>query len=139
MNAINNISTKIDKASFITIHLLIALFVLHLAEETITSFYKTDYLTNFIANLSKLTPEVTFLLVEIVLFAFLALILLRIIFNKTLSILTVILIIISLFEFTHIYDAVVAKTYTPGLITGIAIFLTGTFLTSHVLRSKGNS
>ncbi len=124
-----------DKKTSILIHSIIPLFCLHLLEEIKTGFYQTDLSINHLSNYTNLTPEVTFLLVEILLFLFLGFLLLIILKKKQIPFsLLMLLSIISLYEFTHTYEAIKLGAYTSGVITGTIIGILGLILFSKTFQ-----
>lgn len=115
------------------IHLVIPLFVLHLIEEVMTRFYETDTLIQKVSVLLHQAPLVTYLLVEIALFIFLAVVLYTIIKKSTPQFLLGMLVVLCLYEFAYLFESIKTVTYASGLITGTMIGIAGLFLAQEVL------
>jgi len=119
------------------IHLIIPLFALHLVEELVAGFIETDGSIRYLSQHLSLDVTTTFFIVQMLLFSFLALLLLLILFKKNIpKLLIVVLVIISLYEFVHVYDAIRTWSYYPGLITGVLISALGIYLASLIRSNR---
>jgi len=125
-----------EKRVKILTHLIIVIFIFHLLEELMTGFYNSEKSIQVMSRFFYLTPEITFLLVEIVLFIFLAAVLASFLLEKTSSILAFILSIICIYEFVHLFDSIKNHIFSSGLITGILLGVMGLILISNLLTIK---
>ena len=123
-----------DKSVSFLVHIITPLFILHLAEEWMNHFYETDTLIISISHSVNYSPEATFLFIQIFLFLFLAIVLGTVLQKKISNTLFSILGIISLYEFIHLYDFLSNHSYTPGLITGTALGITGLALFGRLFK-----
>ncbi len=119
------------------VHIIIPLFILHTIEELATDFYQTDASISYIGRLINSTPEITYFLIQILAYVFLAVILISILTKRTSYFLVIPLMIISIYEFIHIYEALKIGTYSSGLATGTILGALGLLLLYYLLNSKG--
>ncbi|OGI77263.1 hypothetical protein A3C57_02945 [Candidatus Nomurabacteria bacterium RIFCSPHIGHO2_02_FULL_33_12] len=123
----------------ILVHLSIPLFVLHLLEEIKTGFYKTDLSIQILSKYLNTTPEITFFVIQIILFVFLGILLFIIFSKKQIPFFLVLFLdIILLYEFLHIYEAIRIGGYTSGVITGTILGIMGLILFYITFRKKSN-
>ena len=119
------------------IHLVVPLFILHMIEEVTTHFYETDSSTQSASQYLHLTPEATYFLIQIALFAFLSILLFSILKLKKINIILVLILdVILLYEITHVFEAVKSRTYSSGVITGTILFVIGLLLIYTLLNTR---
>ena len=126
-----------NRKKYFLVHVLVLFFIIHFIEEYGTRFYETDHTTASISALIGLSPLVTFALIELALFTFLALILISILQkqNRLLNFLSIILSIISIYEFTHVCDSLKSFSYSPGLFSGAVIGACGLVLAYGCIKN----
>jgi hypothetical protein len=107
------------------IHLAVPLLILHFLEEWFTKFYLIDPTTQWLANEIGFDSFITYLFGQILLFIFLAIILLSIYKKHPSRFLNVILGVICLFEVIHVYEAAKHLSYYSGLVTSIPLTVVG--------------
>jgi tryptophan-rich sensory protein len=119
------------------VHLIVPLFILHLLEEIKTGFYKTDLSIQILSKYLNTTPEITFFVIQIILFVFLGILLFIIFSKKQIPFFLVLFLdIILLYEFLHTYEAIRIGGYTPGVITGTILGIMGLILLYITFRKK---
>ncbi|OGI63742.1 hypothetical protein A2914_01025 [Candidatus Nomurabacteria bacterium RIFCSPLOWO2_01_FULL_41_21] len=121
------------------VHVLVPLFVVHFLEEIFTDFASIDLSVLHLSKYFNLDQQITFSLIQIALFLFLAVLLVLVLSKKRIPfILSLIFSIISLYEFSHVYEALKTQSYYPGLITGVIITIVGVVFVYKLLTGKFN-
>lgn len=108
------------------------LFVLHTLEETLFSFWNTDYFTLLVSSRLNIPAVVIYVGIQVGLYLFLA----YLIFGKSSRVALFVLGFILLFELTHIVVAISSHSYTPGLLTGILLLIAALPFFSNLLNTK---
>ncbi len=114
--------------------IVVALLLLHTLEEMFYSFWDTDYLSQTIANALHVQPITVYFIGQVVLYVLVVFIFLK--RSTQARLLEVVLGLVLLFEVTHVVSAVGLHAYTPGLFTGVLLFVVGIFYWAKLLKNK---
>jgi hypothetical protein len=107
------------------IHISVPLLIIHSLEEFYFSLTSVDPFTSFVSKYFGLTNDVTYFLGQLVLFIFLAVLLVLILLHKNINYGGFIIGVILIFEFTHVYPAIISGSYYPGFASGFILFVIG--------------
>lgn len=116
------------------IHISVPLLIIHSIEEYYFDLTKIDPFTALISQYFILNNDITYFIGQLILFIFLAIILLLILLHKNIKFGAFVVGIILIFEFSHIYPVIILRSYYPGLITGFALFVLGIWYWYRVLK-----
>ncbi len=95
-------------------------FAVHTVEEVLTGLAVVDPLTLTVANMPTIEPMLVFLAVQVVLFSFLAWLVLKQPTNRWPY---WILVLVMAFELDHVIRALAIRSYYPGVLTSVLIVL----------------
>lgn len=118
------------------VHLAVSLLILHFIEELMTKFYLIDPLTFWIANKISLDSFTTYLIGQVILFIFVAVILIGVYKKRTLLLLILSLGILCLLEAIHIYEAIKNLRYYSGVITSLPLVIIGGFIIKTLRKQR---
>lgn len=107
------------------IHISVSLLIFHSIEEFYFGLIKVDPFLVPISQYFGLTNDTIYFIMQLILFIFLAITLFLIILGKNIKYEALIVGGILIFEFSHVYQAVISKSYYPGLVSGIVLFVLG--------------
>ena len=114
--------------------LSIPVFIVHGLEEYFTGFYRIDPLIQDVFGKFSLGLANTFIVFQIVFWLLLALGLFLVEKNILPRMISVIMGLIILFEFSHIYEAIVIGGYYPGLITALVFPIVAFFFWKELIK-----
>jgi len=113
----------------------LGLFALHELEEFVTHFYSIDPFTLAGAEMFRVAPAVLFGAVQLIGFGFLV----AGVGSSSLAQRTLfrsLLVLLCLFELTHVIPALSQASYYPGVITASGLVLYGLFLLRQLLQKE---
>lgn len=110
--------------------------VVHFVEEFYFGLPAIDIYTASVSNYLNLSNDITYLFGQLILFIFLAIILTLILLHKNINLGAYTVGVILIFEFTHVLPAMSSLSYYPGIISGSALFVLGTWYWYKVIRIK---
>ncbi len=118
------------------IHISVPLLIIHFIEEFHFGLTKIDPFTASISHYLGLTNDNVYLIGQLILFIFLGILLVLIMLRKNINFGAFIVGIILIFEFSHLYPAIISRSYYPGLISGFLLFGLGIWYWYKVLKIK---
>ncbi|OGI65968.1 MAG: hypothetical protein A3B11_00915 [Candidatus Taylorbacteria bacterium RIFCSPLOWO2_01_FULL_44_26] len=116
--------------------LSIPLFIAHGLEELLTGFYNVDSQVElWFGNLNSLpTSQATFILFQVMIWLMLVISYLLLLGPKWQLRLMFIPGIVFIYELHHLYKAISLGVYYPGLITAVALYITGFFFWKELIK-----
>lgn len=117
------------------IHISVPILIIHFLEELYFSFYNIDDSIYLISKYFGWDTLTFFLLIQLILFIFLAILLVLITLRKNINFGGLILSLILIYEFSHIIQAFTLKFYYPGFISGSILFIIGILYWNKVIKN----
>lgn len=115
------------------IHISVPILIFHSIEEFYFGLTKIDPITIYFSSYLGLSNEITYLIGQLVLFIFLAILLVLIMLKKNLKYGAFVVGIVLIAEFIHVVPAIYSKSYYPGFFSGFLLSILGVWFWYKVI------